>query len=111
MPVTIIEADERLSLTIEGSVFYYHRLGLEMTEIQRECLNDKGKLDERKLMVEVLKVSVLDWENVLGGDGNPIPFTVDLLLCLPSAVLNALFTSIMSNSPVNQPEVEADLKN
>lgn len=113
MPVMIISDDERLCYEVEGSKFYYHRLGLRaQTDLLKENSDITAQQNYSHLAMRSLESCLIGWENVLDGNGAEVPFEIDLIPNLPTAIINVLFDRIMAISPkLEGRDIEGELKN
>ena len=97
MPVSLIKQDEKLSVEIEGSIFYYRRIkDVDFMNIRRKH-TVRGEVDNTAVGIEVLENYVLGWENVIDPDGNEVKFDKKLIADLPSMVQVQLLNRINSD--------------
>ncbi len=92
MPVQIIKKDERLTLEIAGSKFFYRRISTAARAAIIRKHTKRGKTEWSAVTAEVIQYVTLVWETVQAG-GQDIPFDAELALALPEDVLGEILAA------------------
>lgn len=94
MPIRIISSDERLSINIDGSIFYYRRIKSHEAYQMRQRHTQRGAFNDNTFGNELLERYVLGWDNVLDGKNKKIDFKTEYLADLESPVKVQLIRAI-----------------
>jgi len=98
MPVTLIKENEKLSIEIDGSTFYYRRIrDVDFANIRRKHTK-RGEVDNMAVGLEVLENYVVGWDGVTDPDGNEVPFSRELIADLPSVIQVQLLNRINADT-------------
>lgn len=92
MPVQIIKKDERLTLEIADSKFFYRRISTTARAAIVRKHTKRGKTEWPAVTEEVIQYVLLGWDNVQSG-GQGIPFDAELALSLPEDVLSEILSA------------------
>lgn len=97
--IKIIRESERNEVTIEGSTFIYRRIPASVSmKINREHTR-KGLIDFAEAGLAIVRYCLLDWRNVLDENDEPIPFTKELIDCIPDPIIAELSEYFRAASP------------
>jgi hypothetical protein len=87
MPIVLIQEDERLSHAVDESTFFYTRLpGNVRAQILHEHTHN-GQLDFWQSRYTMGAAALSGWENVLGSDGQPVPFDKAKVRFIPGSIV------------------------
>lgn len=99
MAIRIISAQERNKFSYDESVFYYRRISMSKSMELTKKHTKRGLADNVAIGVDIMQWCLLDWENVIGLDGEPLAFSKDLVPDLPDEVINELTPLLREASP------------
>ena len=100
MPVRIIAETERYPLEHEGSTFYFRRVPVHLQRQYIEECTERGLTNWEQVGEKKLGYALLGWDNVLGHDGESIPYSPALVMALPESVLLALANKLQAADPL-----------
>lgn len=108
MPIQLIKNDERLSLTIDGSTFFYRRIKSHDASMLRDKHTQRGEFKVEGFGKELLERYVLGWDNVYEGK-KKAEFKPEYLESLESPIKTQLIAAINGDrNPTSTDMFEAD---
>lgn len=110
MTVRIIQKDERLVHSVGETKFYYKRISSERANAIRRKHTKRGELDAGAAGFEMLRLYLLDWDNVQDWDNNQIEFTAENIPLIPDEILAELIAMISSSDGILADTVEVAVK-
>lgn len=112
MAIHLIGEKEKRTVEIGGSKFHYRRIRAAERQriIRRNTTKKTFQVDYTQVGIDVVKLCLLGWENVMGDDGKPIEYSADLVEILPETVLMSL-QGAMSSFGDDDEEMEEAEKN
>jgi hypothetical protein len=104
--IKLISEQERHSLSIGESTIYYRRVPSGVQQKFRQKHTHRGVLNDPAWVEEVLAYSLLGWEGVQDVDGQPVPYSTELIRYLPEAARAVIIDKLFESDPL-----EGALKN
>jgi hypothetical protein len=92
----LISPKEKLTLRIGESEFTYRRIQPAERENVFKRHTKKGQLNAQSATLEMIRLCVSGWKNVIGEDGQQIKFDPDLFELMPEMVLVKIEQAIIS---------------
>ncbi|MFH2012518.1 MAG: hypothetical protein ABIJ37_07470 [Pseudomonadota bacterium] len=105
MPIQIVQDEERLTYENDGSKIFYRRVSTLRRGRIVQKHTKRGKTDWNAVTKELLEDVILGWENIEKA-GKKVPFSQDLIPCLPDDVIS----DILELSGASSPEMESVLE-
>lgn len=102
MAVRLISETERNVFEYDDSKFYYRRISATQAGVIQKKHTKRGITDHHAAGLELVQWCLLDWENVLDENGEPIPFTKELVRAMPDDLVSELTLALRDSSPVDE---------
>jgi hypothetical protein len=84
--------------------FTYRRIPSFQHKALEHKHTKKGVEDKRAIVDAVLEYALLGWDGVQDAEGQPVPFSSDLIKYLPEAAKAALMEHFYENDPAKAAE-------
>lgn len=102
MAVRIISETERNVFEYDGSKFFYRRISVTQSLAINKRHTKRGIIDHTAAGLEIVQWCLLGWENVEDEQGQEIPYSAELVRCLPDELVNELTVALRESSPADK---------
>ena len=101
MAVRIISNTERNKFEFDGSAFYYRRISVTQSMAINKRHTKRGIVDAVAAGLEIVQWCLIDWEGVEDENGVAIPYTKELVMYLPTELVQELTIALRESSPAD----------
>ena len=100
MAIVLVSKDERHHCTVKGVRFTYRRISIPEQRRISATHTKRGQTDHGGVALDMARLCLLDWDaSVLDQNGNPAPFSQDLVGALPEDVVLELLDYFQGADP------------
>lgn len=105
MTLKIINEKERLKYEhSSGAIFYYRRIRWSEHRAIEKKATRGGMIDYEAVGFEAVKKCLIDWENVVDEELQPVKYDPELIDGLPNIILQGLYIAIRGSSGIEEDE-------